>query len=99
MLDVALNKSVCWKKSWKKELKNQKNKMNKILLYFLSYIIISLTKAITIEQTSNEILFKPMGQLIPELSWATVRIKLNVSDMFKETTHLCKASQIMNDEY
>ena len=52
-----------------------------------------------IEQTTNEILFKPLGQLIPELSWATVRIHLNISDMFKETTDLCKATKMMEREY
>ena len=52
-----------------------------------------------IEPTTNEILFKPMGNLIPELSWATVRTRINVSDLFKETNQLCKAVKVMDREY
>ena len=52
-----------------------------------------------IETTSNEILFKPLGRLIPELSWATIRTKVNISDMFMETNQLCKAMKIMDKEY
>ena len=65
------------------------------LLTILSIIIlcdIEHLKTTIIEPTSNEILFKPLGNLIPELSWATVRSKINISDLFKETNHLCKAS-------
>ena len=75
--------------------------MNKlpILLVLLHIIIINSSEGTMIEQTTNEILFKPLGQLIPELSWATVRIHLNISDMFKETTNLCKATKMMEREY
>ena len=52
-----------------------------------------------IEPTTNEILFKPLGNLIPELSWATVRTRINITDLFKETNQLCKSSQIMENEY
>ena len=74
--------------------------MNKILLFFLiiNYFSDSSEKTV-IQKTTNEILFKPLGQLIPELSWATVRIKLNITDMFKETVHLCRATNLMKKEY
>ena len=52
-----------------------------------------------IEPTTNEILFKSMGILIPDLSWATVRTRINVSDLFKETNQLCKAVKVMDREY
>ena len=72
------------------------------LLTILSIIIlcdIEHLKTTVIEPTSNEILFKPLGNLIPELSWATVRSKINISDLFKETNQLCKASGVMEKEY
>ena len=72
------------------------------LLTILSIIIlcdIEHLKTTIIEPTSNEILFKPLGNLIPELSWATVRSKINISDLFKETNQLCKASGVMEREY
>ena len=53
----------------------------------------------TIEPTTNEILFKPMGNLIPEISWATVRTRIIVSDLFKETSQLCKAVKVTYREY
>ncbi len=65
-----------------------------VSLYGLGYL--TSTK---IEPTTNEILFKPLGSLIPELSWATIRTKINITDMFKETEELCKASNIMDKEY
>ena len=48
-----------------------------VSLYGLGYL--TSTK---IEPTTNEILFKPLGSLIPELSCATVRTKINITDMF-----------------
>ena len=52
-----------------------------------------------IETTNNEILFKPLGRLIPELSWAIIRTKVNISDMFMETNQLCNTMKIMDKEY
>lgn len=46
-----------------------------------------------------KILFKPLGNLIPGLSWATVRTRINITDPFKETNQLCKSAQIMENEY
>ncbi len=45
----------------------------------------SATKII---KTTNEILFRPLGTMIPELSWATLRIKLDINKMFGETEQL-----------
>ena len=56
-------------------------------------------KTTVIEPTSNEILFKPLGNLIPELSWATIRIHFNIAHMFAETDELRKASYLMYTEY
>ena len=56
---------------------------------------ITTTDLTIINKASNEILFKPLGQLIPELSWATIRIHLNISHTFEETDELCKASYLM----
>ena len=52
-----------------------------------------------IEPTSNEILFKPLGNIIPKLSWATVRTKIDITDMFKETEELCRGAIIVDKEY
>ena len=74
----------------------------RLLTVIRSIIILSAIEHLTttiIEPTTNEILFKPLGNLIPELSWATVRTRINITDLFKETNQLCKSSQIMENEY
>mgnify|MGYP007092492154 CR=1 FL=1 len=75
--------------------------MDKIptILLIMYTILINSTQTTIVDPTTNEILFKPLGQLIPELSWATVRIRLNITDMFKETIHLCKAAKLMDKQY
>ena len=57
------------------------------------------TDTTTITPTSNEVLFKPLGQLIPELSWGTIRAHVNMSDIFTETNYICNASRLMDAEY
>ena len=74
-------------------------KQSIILLTFVSLYGIGHLTSTIIEPTTNEILFKPLGNLIPELSWATIRTKINITDMFKETEELCKAANIMEKEY
>ena len=64
-----------------------------------SVISIRLTATTQITPAGNEILFKPLGYLIPELSWATLRVNLNITDMLKETNELCRASKMMDKEY
>ena len=66
------------------------------ILYYLTKI--NNTKATTIKKTENEILFKPLGYMIPELSWATLRLKINISNMFIETNDICKAANSMQME-
>ena len=48
-------------------------KITKILMFLVFIYGITSTR---IETTNNEILFKPLGRLIPELSWATIRTKV-----------------------
>ena len=67
-------------------------KKNNITTFTLLVILgVNITGATMIVKSTNEILFKPRGKLIPELSWATLRTKINITDMFKETNELCKA--------
>ena len=56
-------------------------------------------KATKIEKKSNEIRFNPLGTLIPELSWATIRIHINISDSLQKTNDLCKGAYIMNKRH
>ena len=65
----------------------------------LIIIFIATTNLTTIQKAPNGVLFKPIGQLIPELSWATIRLKLNITEMFTETEELCRASYLMKREY
>ena len=74
-------------------------KKSNILFTFISLCGLSYLSSTKIEPTTNEILFKPLGNLIPELSWATIRTKINITDMFKETEELCRAANIMDKEY
>ena len=57
------------------------------------------TDTTTITPTSNEVLFKPLGQLISELSWGAIRAHVNMSDIFTETNYICNASRLMDAEY
>ena len=74
-------------------------KTYKIVLLFLSLHGLKSLTSTRVEPTSNEILFKPLGNLIPKLSWATVRTKIDISDMFKQTEELCRAAMIVDKEY
>ena len=74
-------------------------KITKIINVLVFIFGVNQLTSTRIEKTNNEILFKPLGRLIPELSWATIRTKVNISDMFIETNELCKAMQIMDKEY
>ena len=71
-------------------------KLNIILISLLGLKSLTSTK---IEPTSNEIFFKPLGNLIQELSLAKVRTKIDLTDMFKETEDLCRAAIIVDKEY
>jgi len=53
---------------------------------------------VNITKTTNEILFYPKGKIVPELSWGTIRIKLNISTIWKDTKHLCKAYNLAKKE-
>ena len=67
-----------------------------VVLYFITQYG---SKATKIEKKSNGILFNPLGTLIPELSWATIRIHINITDSFQETNDLCKGAYIMNERH
>ena len=69
-----------------------------ILLTALILTIEELTST-KVEPTTSEKLFKPLGRLIPELSWATVRTKINIEDLFNETNQICRATVMMEKEY
>ena len=44
-------------------------------------------------------MLKPLGRHIPELSWATIRTKINIEDLFNETNQICRATLTMDREY
>ena len=69
-----------------------------IQLTALIFTIEELT-ATKMEPTTSEILFQPLGRLIPELSWATIRTKINIEDLFNETNQICRATVTMGKEY
>ena len=48
-------------------------------------------EATKIIKTNTEILFEPIGQMIPELSWAKIRVKIDISSLYNETIDLCEA--------
>ena len=74
-------------------------KIHKLIITLISLQGLRSLTSTRIEPTSNEILFKPLGNLIPELSWATIRTKIDITDMFKETEQLCRAVLIVDKEY
>ena len=72
----------------------KKPKMNKqTLLFFIAVGMFQThpTTAIKITKTENQFLFRPIGKLIPELSYATLHLRLNITNLFQETNELCKA--------
>ena len=74
-------------------------KITKILMFLVFIYGVNQLTSTRIEKINKEILCKPLGRLIPELSWATIRTKVNISFMFMETNQLCKAMKIMDKEY
>jgi len=53
---------------------------------------------VNITRTKNEFLFLPKGKIVPELSWGTIRIKLNITTIWKDTKHLCKSYNLAKKE-
>lgn len=45
--------------------------------------------ATKITKTNTEILFEPIGHIIPELSWANIGVKIDVNTLYNETIDLC----------
>ena len=74
-------------------------KITSLIFYGVLLRYIASIASTIITSTSNEVLFKPLGQLIPELSWGTIRIHVNMSDIFIDTNYLCKASRLMDNEW
>ena len=68
------------------------------LVTFLLLTIVGLSRPTKITKTSAEIIFEPMGSIIPELSWANIRITLNLTTMFEENNDLCKAHSQLRSE-
>ena len=74
-------------------------KIHKLIITLISLQGLRSLTSTRIEPTSNEILFKPLGNLIPELSWATVRTKIDITYTFKESEELCRAAIIVDKEF
>ena len=74
-------------------------KITSLIFYGVLLRYIASIASTIITSTSNEVLFKPLGQLIPELSWGTIRIHSSMSDIFIDTNYLCKASRLMDNEW
>ena len=74
-------------------------KIYKIVLLLLCLHGLKSLTSTKIEPTSNEILLIPLGNLLPEFSWATVRTRVDIIDMFKKTEEMCRAAWIVNKEY
>jgi len=53
---------------------------------------------VNVTKTTNEFLFLPKGKIVPELSWGTIRIKLNISTIWKDTIKLCKSYNLAKKE-
>ena len=68
-------------------------KLSKLLNLSLTIFGLEFLTSTTMEPTTNEILFKPLGNPIPELSWATIRTKINITDMLKKQSN-CVEQQL-----
>ena len=68
------------------------------VITFILLIILGLSHSTKITKTSAEIIFEPIGSIIPELSWANIRITLNLTTMFEENNNLCKAHSQLRTE-
>ena len=65
---------------------------------FLILIILQSSYSTKISKTSAEIIFEPIGNIIPELSWANIRVTLNITTMFEENNDLCRAHSQLRTE-
>ena len=68
------------------------------LVTLILLTIVGSSHPTKITKTSAEIIFEPMGSIIPELSWANIRITLNLTTMFEENNNLCKAHSQLRSE-
>ena len=42
------------------------------------------------------ILFTKVGSIIPQISWATIRIQINTTGLFEETGQICKVAKTLD---
>ena len=63
-------------------------KLHKLIITLITLQELKCFTSKSIEPTSNEIIFETLRNLIPEHSWATVRTKIDITDMFKQTEEL-----------
>ena len=72
-------------------------KLNLLTLLFLPGLWHTHQSKIT--KTQPEIIFQPIGSMIAELSFATLRIKMNLTELFEETTNLCNTQYLLHDKF
>jgi len=53
--------------------------------------------AIEVTPTTEKLIFKPMGYLVGTVDYATLKININVSEIFDESNMVCKINSIMDE--
>ena len=78
-------------------------KIEEIIIIALSAIFIKTPnhqamQVTKIFRTSAELIFEPIGKIIPKILWAYTRVSFNITNMFTGTNNLCKANNLVRME-
>ena len=50
---------------------------------------------VNIERTTPQVIFQPLGKLVTQFSYATIKIYINVTSLYDEVNDLCKEAKIL----
>ena len=53
--------------------------------------------AVEVTPTTEKLIFKPMGYLVGTVDYATLKININISEIFDESNMVCKINSIMDE--
>lgn len=50
---------------------------------------------VNIERTTPQVIFQPLGKLVTQFSYGTIKIHINVTSLYDEINDLCKAAKLL----
>ena len=80
-----------------KNFNMNQQKVFKVIIVTLSLYVTPFT-TVEVKPTQESLIFKPIGHMIGTVDYATLKININVKEIFNESNNVCKINRLM-DEY